>query len=42
MDDLKKKVEALIFISDKPITIQDIQEQLEEKKVVIENIGKFY
>lgn len=39
MDDLKKKVEALIFISDKPITIQDIQEQLEEKKVVIENIA---
>ena len=38
MDDLKKKVEALIFISDKPITIEDIQEQLEEEKVVIENI----
>ena len=39
MDDLKKKVEALIFISDKPITIEDIQEQLEEEKVVIENIA---
>jgi len=38
MDDLKKKVEALIFISDKPITIEDIQEQLEEEKVVIENV----
>ena len=38
MDDLKKKVEALIFISDKPITIEDIQEQLEEEKVVIEKI----
>jgi segregation and condensation protein B len=38
MDDLKKKVEALIFISDKPITIEDIQEQLDEEKVVIENI----
>ena len=39
MDDLKKKVEALIFISDKPITIEDIQEQLEEEKVVIENVA---
>mgnify|MGYP006105461385 FL=1 len=39
MDDLKKKVEALIFISDKPITIEDIQEQLEEEKVVIEDIA---
>lgn len=39
MDDLKKKVEALIFISDKPITIEDIQEQLEEEKVVIEKVA---
>ena len=39
MDDLKKKVEALIFISDKPITIEDIQEQLEEEKVVVENVA---
>ncbi len=38
MDDLRKKVEALIFISDKPITIEDIQEQLDEEKIVIENI----
>jgi|SRR6056300_517035 len=39
MDDLKKKIEALIFISDKPITIEDIQEQLEEEKVVVENVA---
>ena len=39
MDDLKKKVEALIFISDKPITIEDIQEQLGEEKVVIEKVA---
>lgn len=38
MNDLKKRIEALIFISDKPITIKDIHEQLQEEKAVIENI----
>ena len=37
MNDLKKRIEALIFISDKPITIKDIHEQLQEEKAVIEN-----
>ena len=36
MNDLKKRIEALIFISDKPITIKDIHEQLQEEKAVIQ------
>ena len=35
MNDLKKRIEALIFISDKPITIKDIHEQLQEEKQLL-------